>query len=243
MLADDDLYAIAIPESEITPEIEREYKLRQQMYHSRGGQGMLPVDMVIDLLRFCGYEPPFVRPKPKPTDWRNVPLGAAVIVDNGHVKVLGEFVGIIEMGTLAVRIAGRVNLPDFPAHQVSLAPEVLPPDVFTEDAENDQPAGELIDDPAEQVEADEDDDAPVEYDEKRTGPHNAEKWLIVEAGTPVWVNGQSGKFIMEGPSDGQLTVMLDGDDQPTYCDELEVTTVLPASAPVKRKRGRPRKVN
>lgn len=229
MLLDDDLYAIGLPEDQLTPEIEAEYLLRQQMYHARGGQGMLPVDMVIDMLRFCGHVPAATVKEAKAVDWRKVPVGRAVIVDEQGQKVLGEYVGMLDLGTLAVRIAGRLNLPDFSTYQVSLAPDVIPPDVLVP-GEIDK---DLLDESADEPEE------PPQREVERTpkGPAADAKWLTLAAGDAVLVNGQPAEFIEEGPSDGMLTVMLSGSSRPVYVDELEVEIVPPAPQRKARTKG------
>jgi len=112
-----------------------EYIVRQRMYHALGQQGELPPPMVIDMLRFLGFEPPARKAPLKPMEirWEDIRTNARVIVTPDDAQPLKQQYGIYkgkpEPGFVSVLLDGSVGgwVDEFPMRKVALAPAGAPP--------------------------------------------------------------------------------------------------------------------
>lgn len=105
-LQDRDSLARMLGNGDVPDSVELEYGIRQRMYHSEGGSGPLGAMALISMLRFLGLGPDSGKEVQEQVNWLDIP-------DNGTVRVEAEFynewapgtyLGIIEHGTLAVRL-------------------------------------------------------------------------------------------------------------------------------------------
>lgn len=111
-----------------------EYITRQRMYHALGQQGELTPPMIIDMLRFLGFEPPARKAALKPMEicWEDYRVGTRVIVTPDDTQPQKQFYGIYkgkpEAGRVAVLLDGVVGgwVDEFPMRQVALAPAGAP---------------------------------------------------------------------------------------------------------------------
>lgn len=128
--------ATSLSEMEIMAhdKIGPEYIIRQRMYHALGQQGELPPPMIIDMLRFLGFEPPARKAPLKPMEirWEDYRVGTRVIVAPDDAQPLKQLYGVYkgkpEPGRLSVLLDGAVGgwVDEFPMRQVALAPSGAP---------------------------------------------------------------------------------------------------------------------
>ena len=100
-----------------------EYRLRISMYHRAGGSGPLGLLPLLGMVRSLGYQGPEPPEVVEPVDWRRVPAGTKVEVLAGGEKLRGWFLGTIEHGTLAVKLAGGGWVRECAKSAVSVLPE------------------------------------------------------------------------------------------------------------------------
>lgn len=143
-----------VPEDELTiqrmlgvldvpADIHDEYLRRVRFLHREVAGGPIGPGMLVDLLRFLGYEPAVSGSKQQnDCDWREIERGTRVqIRRNGYwteVAMECRFEGFVDSGTLAVLLpGGRVD--EFARHDVRIAnlvdagietPGVTPTDMF-----------------------------------------------------------------------------------------------------------------
>lgn len=125
-----------VPEDELTiqrmlgvldvpADIHDEYLRRVRFLHREVAGGPMGPGMLVDLLRFLGYEPAVSGSQHQSDcDWRTVDRGTRVqIRRNGYwteVAMECRFEGFVDSGTLAVLLpGGRVD--EFPRHDVRIA--------------------------------------------------------------------------------------------------------------------------
>jgi hypothetical protein len=216
-LSEDDIQILGLPREQITKEIEREYVMQRQMYHARGGQ-IMPVSQVVTLLRMCGYEPAFKKPEAQQADWMQVKFMCPVLAEVEGKEYVGEFLGVMGAGgPLAVRIGGVVK--ELNRSKVTPLLGDAPQTALTEldEAQGQQETAEIIAD----TEPDRKDP-----EGKVKAPVVNVNWLNYTASDPVEVKyknrWKSGRFCFEGPGDGELTVFVDGVEDPIEIEETKV---------------------
>jgi hypothetical protein len=116
------------------PAVIAEYELRLQMFHGDGHSGPIGTVAIIDMLRSMKLGPRPRNELPKETDWVRMPKDGSVTVeayvksaeDGEHKWVIGTYLGIVGVGTLAVRLDGASWVHEFTRKDVRIAREKPP---------------------------------------------------------------------------------------------------------------------
>lgn len=210
-------HATGLDELEIigNTEFENEYMEWRLLYHRTGGQGPLPMhSMMIPLLRMCGIKAKAPKKTEIRFDWSTAPLGMQVLVNAQHGSFLGAYVGMVEIGSIAVRIGADPYIHEFTPAFITPAPKVLPAGVqlnWVEPADGAVPVADesyakqaakeaaakarlvrLQETGEDAPEADPADKIPAETfesgdraDPTGNGPHNRQAMLLLNAGDAV----------------------------------------------------------
>lgn len=122
--------------SSIPGDITDEYLRRVRYLHRVTSGGPMGPGMLIDMLRFLGYEPASGEKTPSgDTDWRSVKIGTLVNVRRAGrwslASTVCRFVGFVDSGTLAVEVAGG-RVDEFMRHDVRLATDAVPEELDRE---------------------------------------------------------------------------------------------------------------
>jgi hypothetical protein len=110
-----------------------EYNLRIRMYHMDGHSGALGTVGIIDLVRSMGLGPTLPEERPPTLNWEKLPRDGTVHVEarveyeeDGDTKykwLPGTYRGIVAMGTLAIRLDGRLQIDEFGRKDVRIVRE------------------------------------------------------------------------------------------------------------------------
>jgi hypothetical protein len=90
--------------SPVPEELEAEYELRLRWFHADGHSGPLGTVSLIALIRGMGIGKAMAPEVPKQVEWRDQTYTARVGVNTTEGLKTGTFVGMVQAGTLAVRI-------------------------------------------------------------------------------------------------------------------------------------------
>ena len=106
--------------------VEREYRVRQKMFHLGGGSGSLGIMSCVDILRYCGVDIPSSDKMSEQStiDWGKVPEGSPVQVDMGEDLADAEFVGPGFQGRVNVRFGEDRIIHEFPSSACRLKVDV-----------------------------------------------------------------------------------------------------------------------
>ncbi len=165
-----------------------EYITRQRMYHAMGQQGELTPPMIIDMLRFLGFEPPARKAPLKPMEirWEDYRVGTRVSVAPDDAQPLKQLYGVYkgkpEPGRVSVLLDGSVGgwVDEFPMRQVALAPAGAPSFVAPEEplVESLRPAPAPVE-PVQAFDDEDEDDREIETDEEEDGlPTETEEAVV-----------------------------------------------------------------
>lgn len=116
--------------STIPTDIADEYLKRIRYLHRATSGGPMGAGMLIDVLRFLGYEPASgVKTPEGQTDWRSVKIGTRVNVRRAGRWTLStavcRFAGFVDAGSLAVELPGG-HVDEFMRHDVRIAISDMP---------------------------------------------------------------------------------------------------------------------
>lgn len=110
---------------DVPADIHDEYLRRVRFLHREVSGGPMGPGMLVDMLRFLGYEPAVSgSQQPNACDWREVERGTRVQIRRAgrwtEAAMECRFEGFVDSGTLAVLLpSGRVD--EFPRHDVRIA--------------------------------------------------------------------------------------------------------------------------
>ena len=227
----------------IPKDIAEEYQIRIGMLH-QGGGGDLGAQMILEMLRFLGYQRKVTPTKRDEIVWEEVEVGTAVIVA-GRDKMFqrGEFRGRIGPGgPLAIKIDGDEWVQEVAPENVEISQKA--PDELTdaEDApmevsdkrqieEDDGVPIQTKIDPTDEIDAEEENRlAAIEEEEKKKREQSEIKtfgflWDRVEAGHEVLVDQDgdtvAAKFIGE-ISENELSVEINGEEKSVATDLVHI---------------------
>lgn len=204
--------------SRIPDAVKEAYADWKLAYDRNKGQGPLGMFMV-PLLMSLGIKPvPTTASPGGKVDWTTVPVGTRVVAMTETGPKFGEFMGMRDYSLLSIKVDGDPMRRMYPPVIVSIMGEAnvpLPAPPATPEA-----VDEHEDDlPAYKSEM----DAP----ELKEPPKMASKeWFGLPTGTPLLIQTeddlQAAKLVKVGPGDGELTVWVDGADDPLTVLETAV---------------------
>lgn len=106
----------------------QEYEIRKHLHDLRDS-GPLGTVAIIDLLRFCKYEPPPKIKVEQEIDWRSVKKGTRVECIVRQEWTPGEFLGFGELGVLHVQLDHKDWVTEFPRKLVRIAQDQTKPKI------------------------------------------------------------------------------------------------------------------
>jgi hypothetical protein len=195
---------------QIPPEVEHEYGVWQDLYHSSGCVGHLGPQLLVAMVRRIGFGK--VRDEAasaESVDWRQYPIGKTRV----EARFMGQwmpglFLGFVENGMIAVRLDDDTYVRECRPDMVRLAgivddEDAMPegpsqaildlldkPASAVEPEEPAEPADEPAEEPAEppeEVQAEEPAEEPAPPATAPTDIPSIQDWTAVRAATPVTV--------------------------------------------------------
>jgi hypothetical protein len=218
-------------EEEITSNaaLEAEYMIRLRFFHIDGGKGPLKGSELVNCLRHVGIEPPAAKRHEEAAvkvNWADVELLTKVVVTktvtaggkSTKVRLLGDYLGMFDIGRVAVRFGKNPQVEEFSVSQIELAPQVLADDVKIDGEEFVVTPQDRKAEAEQAAEYDEVEKAlpaldPADLSGRRRAPKLRDlAWHDMVGGEPVLVEvgGETleGKFVDVGPKDGQIQVYV-----------------------------------
>lgn len=214
------LQMTGLPVEDLPKGFEQEYETRLRMLHRSGSSSAMTSIHLIPLLREYLLGPPETLIS-KVNDWAKVPGGTEIeVVDAASGKSrLAKLIGVVSLGSVAIRFDGEPEIHEVPNHSVSLSDNYVPdlkmPTVSDAD---DEPAPPLKKAVAKKASAKKSGPPP------KLDPPQIE-WNEVGAGEPVLVGAdrKDGQFVGVN-TDGTLNVIV-GDT--TECYSIDQVVLSP----------------
>lgn len=223
----------------LTPEFEEEYGLWLKMHHRNKGQGGIG-SLMIPLMRSLDIGP---KAEPKFTEerinWAAVQPMTRILAHTDTGPKMGRYVGLREYGILAVLYDGDPMVRNIEPTKVKLVTDEEPGTAVpvVEEKEQEDEAPRIIEEapPTPLTEIDELPEFNTAHDPDPTGEVEPPKldsaeWYRRAIGSPVLVqlkdDTAEGALVKIGPGDNELTVWLDGADEPEVFSETDVLAAV-----------------
>lgn len=194
LLADADALTLMMPTldgEDFPADVTKEYERRIRLKHAVT-TGPLGPPALAEMLVNLGYDLPEMKAEPVKTDWRSIPEGTPIQVEQGDKWVLGTFHDVVDDGRLTVTFGGDEFVHEFFSYECRLTGEDVQPPTVSE-AKIDRADPEPL--------------TPL--------PTMERQWSDLEAGASleVWAGDdiKRAEFVEVGPKDHELTVYIKGE--------------------------------